>query len=150
MSRIKGRDTGPERAVADALRQRGLQWDAHAKELPGRPDIVFRSARLAIFIDGDFWHGWHFPAWRNKLSEAWEAKLEANIIRDMRNRRRLRRLGWAVLRLWEHQIEQDLDSCIVQIMNKLTQHEAVLQRSKCTLPTSHIRTRSAPSETTTY
>jgi DNA mismatch endonuclease (patch repair protein) len=143
MSRIKGRDTGLERAVADSLRRHGLAWEAHRRDLPGCPDFVFHDARLAIFVDGDFWHGWRFPAWRNKLSEAWEAKLEGNVRRDKRSRRRLQRLGWAVIRLWEHQIERDLDSCIVKIMSKLAQHEAVKKRKKSKpIPPSHVWTRS--------
>jgi DNA mismatch endonuclease (patch repair protein) len=124
MSRIKGRDTGLERAVADALRQHGLAWEAHRRDLPGCPDFVFGDARLALFVDGDFWHGWRFAAWRNKLSELWEAKIEGNVKRDQRNRRRLRRLGWKVLRLWEHQIEKDFDSCIVKILVGLKSREA--------------------------
>jgi DNA mismatch endonuclease (patch repair protein) len=119
MSRIKGRDTGLERAVADALRQHGLNWDAHRRDLPGCPDFVFRDARLALFVDGDFWHGWRFPAWRSKLSELWEAKIEGNVKRDQRNRRRLRSSGWAVLRLWEHQIEQDLHGCVAKVLREL-------------------------------
>jgi DNA mismatch endonuclease (patch repair protein) len=123
MSRIKGRDTGLERAVADALRRHGLAWDAHRRDLPGCPDFVFHDARLAIFVDGDFWHGWRFPAWRNKLSEFWEAKIGGNVKRDQRNRRRLRRLGWAVLRVWEHQIEHDLHGCVGKILKELKKHQ---------------------------
>jgi DNA mismatch endonuclease, patch repair protein len=121
MSRIKGRDTGPEKLVAAAFRGLGLSWDAHAKDLPGRPDFVFRQARLAVFVDGDFWHGWRFPSWRHKLSEAWEAKLEANLRRDQRNRRRLRRQGWQVIRIWEHQIERNFSACVLKIQTELAQ-----------------------------
>ena len=63
---------------------------------------------MAVFIDGDFWHGFRFEAWRDKLSEKWEAKIEANRKRDERNFRRLRREGWKVLRLWEHQVQRDI------------------------------------------
>src|SRR5262249_5143414 len=132
MSRIKGRDTGLERAVADELRQHGLDWDAHRKDLPGCPDFVFRDARLALFVDGDFWHGWRFPTWRNKLSELWEAKIEGNVKRDQRNRRRLRRLGWAVLRLWEHQIEDDLHSCVARILRDLKKHQVPEEHTPAT------------------
>jgi DNA mismatch endonuclease (patch repair protein) len=138
MSRIKGRDTGPERAVADALRQHGLVWDGHPKDLPGRPDFVFRGSRLAVFVDGDFWHGWRFSVWRNKLSPKWEAKLEGNVKRDKLNRSRLRRLGWEVLRVWEHQIERDLDSCVLKIVTKLRLHDAAEERTLNT-PASRIR-----------
>lgn len=106
MSRIKGRDTGPERAVASILLDLGLTPELQVRDLPGRPDFVFREQRVAIFVDGDFWHGWHFPRWRLKLSEKWEKKIEATRRRDARNHARLRRSGWRVLRIWEHQIEE--------------------------------------------
>jgi DNA mismatch endonuclease (patch repair protein) len=115
MSRIRGKDTGPERAVAEALRARGWDFETHARDLPGRPDILFRAAMVAVFVDGDFWHGWRFPVWRDKLSEKWEAKIEANRRRDARNFRRLRRAGWKVVRIWEHQVERDLPACIGRV-----------------------------------
>lgn len=115
MSRIKGKDTGPERAVAEALRSRGWEFETNARDLPGRPDILFRAPMVAVFVDGDFWHGWRFPLWRDKLSEGWEAKIEANRRRDARNIRKLRRLGWTVIRLWEHQTARDLYGCIARV-----------------------------------
>lgn len=120
MARIKGRDTGPELDLAAALKAAGLKWEGHAGDLPGRPDFVFRRHRLAVFVDGDFWHGWRFPAWRDKLSEAWEIKIDGNRRRDRRNHRRLRRMGWQVLRLWEHQIERDPLECVRRIQGKLS------------------------------
>lgn len=122
MARIRGRDTGPERAVAAALLERSLQFESHCKDLPGRPDIVFRAARLAIFIDGRFWHGWRFGQWRDKLSEKWELKIEGNMLRDRRNHRRLRCMGWVVIRLWEHQIERDIGKCMKRIEDRLRAH----------------------------
>lgn len=116
MSRIKGKDTGPERRIATSLSDYGHLWESHAKDLPGRPDFVFREHRVAVFVDGDFWHGWKFNEWRDKLSEAWEAKISANRARDARNHRRLRRMGWKVIRLWEHQIERDCAKCIAKIL----------------------------------
>lgn len=67
MAKIKGRDTGPERIVAGLLRDAGLTFENHARDLPGRPDFVFRDRRVAVFVDCDFWHGWRFPVWRDKL-----------------------------------------------------------------------------------
>ena len=119
MSRIRGRDTGPERAMADEFASRGLTWESHVQELPGRPDFVFRDSRLAVFVDGDFWHGWRFPQWRDKLSDKWEAKIEATRRRDARNRRRLRRMGWKVLRIWEHQITRSRDACVARVLSFL-------------------------------
>lgn len=106
MSRIRGTNTGLERKMGAALAATGLEWETHARDLPGRPDFVFRKARVAVFVDGDFWHGWRFPVWRHKLSEKWELKIEATRLRDRRNHRRLRRMGWLVLRFWEHKVEQ--------------------------------------------
>lgn len=120
MSRIKGKDTGPERAIANGLLMKGVSdWEGHAKDLPGRPDFLFRAQRVAVFVDGDFWHGWRFPVWRDKLSEKWEAKIEATRRRDMRNHRKLRRDGWTVIRIWEHQIKNDVNSCIDRILEQL-------------------------------
>lgn len=119
MSRIKGKGTGPEQAVAAMLREVGLDWEEHARDLPGRPDFVFRDKGVTIFVDGDFWHGWRFPQWRDKLSEKWEAKIAANRARDQRNHRRLRRNGWTVLRIWEHQIKKDPDRCLQRILEAL-------------------------------
>lgn len=116
MARIKGRDTGPERAVAKALASVTRSWECHASDLPGRPDFVFRKQRVAVFVDGDFWHGWRFAVWRDKLSERWEAKIDANRRRDARNHRRLRRAGWTVVRIWEHQVERDLAACVGRIL----------------------------------
>lgn len=119
MARIKGRDTGPERVVGGRLSDLGIAFESHARDLPGRPDFVFRDAHVAVFVDGDFWHGWRFPVWRDKLSPAWEAKIEKNRRRDARNFRRLRHQGWKVIRLWEHQLRRNLDACISRIAKAL-------------------------------
>ena len=127
MSKIRGRDTGPELAMADGFAARGLTWESHVGELPGRPDFVFRGSRVAVFVDGDFWHGWRFPQWRDKLSDRWEAKIEATRRRDARNRRRLRRMGWKVLRIWEHQIGRSRDACVLRVLS-LLQAEGGMQK----------------------
>lgn len=119
MARIKGKNTGPEQKVAIALAAQGLEWDSHACDLPGRPDFVFRPERVVLFVDGDFWHGWRFQMWRDKLSEIWEAKIESNRRRDVKNRRLLRRMEWKVVRLWEHQVTRDIDACMVKVLRML-------------------------------
>jgi DNA mismatch endonuclease, patch repair protein len=117
MSRIRGKGTKPELVVAGLLAAAGLKWEEHAKDLRGRPDFVLREFKVAIFVDGDFWHGWRFPAWRLKLSEHWERKIEGNIRRDARNFRGLRRAGWKVIRLWEHQIKKSPTDCLARILS---------------------------------
>lgn len=106
MGRIRGKDTGPERIVAAVLRAHRFKFEQHARDLPGRPDFVFRSRRLVILVDGDFWHGWRFPAWEHKLSPFWHEKIATNRARDARNIRKLRHAGWMVVRVWEHQLKR--------------------------------------------
>ena len=129
MSRIRGRDTGPERAMAGAFASRELTWESHVRELPGRPDFVFRDDRVAVFVDGDFWHGWRFPQWRDKLSDKWEAKIDATRRRDARNHQRLRRMGWKVVRIWEHQIERSPDRCLVKVVSFLRLDAEIQEKS---------------------
>ena len=105
--------------MARAFASRGLTWESHVRELPGRPDFVFRAAQVAVFVDGDFWHGWRFPLWRDKLSDKWEAKIDATRRRDARNHRRLRKMDWRVVRIWEHQIERSPDECLSRVISCL-------------------------------
>ena len=141
MARIKGKDTGPERMIDATLSAHGLAWESHARDLPGRPDFVFRRERVAVFVDGDFWHGWRFPQWRDKLSEKWEAKIDGNRRRDVRNRRRLKRMGWKVLRLWEHQVTADVDACVVRVLEKLEEiaSEEIVPSDKLKKPESNVK-----------
>jgi len=99
--------------------------ERHAKDLPGCPDFVNRRRKLAVFIDGSFWHGWRFPLWKHKLSPKWQLKIDGNRKRDQRNFARLRRGGWRVLRIWEHQIEQDVDVCVAKIRASLKKCSAL-------------------------
>ena len=78
MSRIRGKNTTPEQIIFSVLSREGISFSRHAADLPGRPDVVLRRAKLAVFIDGDFWHGWRFPLWKHKLSEKWQDKIEAH------------------------------------------------------------------------
>lgn len=116
MSRIRGKGTRPELAVQAMLEELGVPFQTHDRTLPGCPDFVLRHCSLCIFVDGDFWHGWRFESWRMKLSERWERKIAATRRRDELNRRRLRRAGWQVLRLWEHQLD-DPDRCRARILD---------------------------------
>ncbi len=119
MAQIKCRNTGPERIIQSFLSVLPYSFECHPNDLPGRPDFVFRRRRVAIFVDGDFWHGYRFPLWRHKLQAKWRTKIERNRNRDRRNFCRLRRSGWTVLRIWEHQIEQRLNMCFDRIRTAL-------------------------------
>lgn len=119
MSRVKNRDTDIERIVRSELHRRGYRFRKHVKRLPGTPDIVFTKAKLAILIDGDFWHGYRFPVWEHKVSEFWKQKIRKNRERDQKNIRKLRGMGWRVVRLWKHQIDGDLETCLNKIVTAI-------------------------------
>ncbi|RMF45189.1 MAG: very short patch repair endonuclease [Deltaproteobacteria bacterium] len=112
MSRIKGKDTGLELRVRSELHRRGYRFRKHVKELPGKPDVVFTKAKVAVFIDGDFWHGYRFTAWEHKVSDFWKQKINKNRERDRRNHKKLKEMGWTVIRLWQHDLERDFQECI--------------------------------------
>jgi len=110
MSRVKSRDTAPERAVRSMIHAMGYRFRLHRKNLPGKPDIVFGPRKKAVFIHGCFWHGHRCPKGRlPKSNEAfWRAKIETNRARDKRNTRRLKSLGWGVLVVWQCHLKNPL------------------------------------------
>ena len=85
MSLIRSKDTQPELTIRRLLHARGLRFRKHVAWLPGQPDIVFVSAKVTVFVDGDYWHGWRFPLWSGKLTAYWKHKIEGNRRRDGRN-----------------------------------------------------------------
>ena len=115
MKRVKLKNGSLEKLIQRELRLHGLRFSRHVRKLPGRPDIVFPCERVAVFVDGNFWHGWRLPAWEHKLSSFWRDKLRANRARDLRNFCRLRRLGWRVVRLWQHQLTSNLNDCVRRV-----------------------------------
>jgi DNA mismatch endonuclease (patch repair protein) len=115
MRAVKGSNTSLERVVEAAFQERRWVFQRNVADMPGKPDFVFTAARLVVFVDGDFWHGWRFPLWREKLTPYWKGKIERNRRRDQRHYRRLRRLGWRVVRLWEHQVARDLPAAVRRV-----------------------------------
>ncbi len=105
--------------VRSELHRRGYRFRKHVKALPGSPDAVFPKEKIAIFIDGDFWHGYHFPRWEHKLKDFWKEKIEQNRQRDQKNFRKLRKMGWHVIRIWEHEVKNDIESCIHRIISAI-------------------------------
>lgn len=115
MSRIRSKDTQAELQLRRALHHRGLRYRIHVKGLPGKPDIVFTKKRIAVFVDGDFWHGWKFDEWGAKLKPYWREKIEGNRARDRRYDVQLADLGWTVLRIWEHEVKGNIDLCATRV-----------------------------------
>ena len=124
MSSIKSRDTEPELMLRKALWQKGMRYRINYKKLPGKPDIVFTKAKIAVFCDGDFWHGHNWalrgiPSLEDELatySEFWRKKIRRNIARDKQNTEKLTGEGWLVIRLWESEIRTNLDRCVEAVV----------------------------------
>ncbi len=124
MAAVRSRNTRPEIALRSALWRRGLRFRIHAK-LPGKPDIVFPAARVAVFVDGDYWHGnaWRvrglpsFEAQFENMNNAdfWRAKIENNMARDRRVNSELVERGWQVVRVYESRIHADLPAVTDEI-----------------------------------
>jgi DNA mismatch endonuclease (patch repair protein) len=115
MARIKSKDTRPELQLRRALWAAGLRYRLVSR-LPGRPDIVIRRASLAIFVDGCFWHAcpdhYRVPATN---SDYWKAKRARNEARDRRVDKELQAKGWRVLRVWEHEVKDELEGVVDRI-----------------------------------
>jgi DNA mismatch endonuclease, patch repair protein len=120
MSRIRSKDTRPEMELRRALFRRGFRYRIHRKGLPGKPDIVFAKARLAVFCHGCFWHG-HEGCYKAPATNAefWKSKLDRNKARDENNKRDLESLGWRVLQVWECHIYNNIDAVVYNIASIL-------------------------------
>lgn len=104
MAQIRSKNTRPELLLRKILRKAGLSFSIHAN-LPGTPDIVFKRHKIAVFVDGEFWHGYNWVKKGIKPSTPfWKRKLLRNIARDKRVNRELRKSGWKVVRIWERQL----------------------------------------------
>ena len=94
----------------------GVRYRVHYK-IPGRPDIVFVGRKIAVFVDGCFWHGCPEHGVRPKTNSVfWNEKIQRNIDRDLRNKEKLEENGWKVLRFWEHAIENDVEAVLKEVL----------------------------------
>jgi DNA mismatch endonuclease (patch repair protein) len=104
MALVKSKDTGPELAVRRLVWRLGYRYRLHCGDVPGRPDIVFKALRKAVFVHGCFWHR-HKGCSRTRTPKSrvlfWRGKFEENMTRDRSTRARLSRAGWKVLVIWE-------------------------------------------------
>ncbi len=117
MRNIRSTGTTPERIVMKALRQKKIYFACHVKSLPGKPDIVFRRKRIAVFVDSDFWHG-HPTRFRMPQGniEYWRNKIAGNRKRDKDVNRQLRKAGWRVIRFWDYDVKHNLEKTIDRIL----------------------------------
>ena len=116
MKVIRRRDTAAEMILRRTIWRKGLRYVTQDRELPGTPDVVFRGARVAVFVDGDYWHGRVLIdrglralklTFRTRNRNFWIEKVVRNVERDHRQTAELRSLGWSVLRLWERDVLRD-------------------------------------------
>ncbi len=136
MSAIPSKNTEPELILRKALWQKKLRYRVNYKKLPGKPDVVFTKYRIAVFCDGDFWHGHNWAirgleSLEEELagySDFWRNKIEHNIARDTEVNRLLAEQGWTVIRLWESDIRSDLEGCVQKIEDVLTAAKKDKQR----------------------
>jgi DNA mismatch endonuclease (patch repair protein) len=116
MSRIRGKNTSPEMLLRRALWAAGLRYRIHYRTPAGRADLALVGARLAIYIDGCFWHGCpdHYVRPRSR-QDFWSAKLLENVQRDRRQTVQLESADWRVCRLWEHEVFENLPAVVERI-----------------------------------
>ncbi len=124
MARVRSKDTKPEMAVRRYLHNHGLRYRLHRRDLPGCPDLIFSSRRIAVFIHGCFWH--RHPGCRKTTmpvsgAEFWRDKFDATVKRDAKAQEELRQTGWTVLVIWECEVTPEgLDRLLRQIITHPT------------------------------
>ena len=126
MRRIRSKNTTPEIAVRRELYRRGLRYRCNYAELPGKPDIAFVKAKVAVFVDGCFWHR-HFGCPRTTTPKSnlsyWLKKFERTVDRDLETESQLLELGYDVIRLWECEIKASLDASVTAVTSRLLRHD---------------------------
>ncbi len=129
MKAVKSKDTKIEVKLRLALWHLGIRYRKNYKVYSCKPDIVITKYKIAIFCDGDFWHGKENPNIVKRNKNFWVAKIKRNMERDLENTIELRDNGWIVLRYWESDIENSLSKCIESVMHEISTVKNIKQRS---------------------
>ena len=119
MSRIRSKNTSIDRQMREMLSEAGARFEMYP-DLFGSPDFQV-GKRVLVFCDGDFWHGYRYAEKKRPAKKYWREKIEGNMRRDRKVSRKLRRDGWSVLRIWEHDIKKNPDKCMRKITGKAVQ-----------------------------
>lgn len=131
LSRVKRRDAKPEIELRRELHRRGLRFRVDYGPAPGRPDIAFTRAKVAVFLDGCFWHGCPLHGTSPKSNaDWWKAKIERNLTRDASVRDQLEQDGWLVLRYWAHDDVDDICDEVEDVWRDLS-GQALIDRDAC-------------------
>ena len=129
MGRVRLKRGLAETALAKALWHSGIRYRLNFKKLPGSPDIAITRHHIAVFVDGEFWHGKDWEARKPRLNrnrEYWIQKIEENMARDRRNDRELTALGWQVVRFWEKDVKKSPDRCADAVIAMIVQNDTDL------------------------
>lgn len=118
MSSVHSKDTRPERKLRKALWKQGIRYRKNYKNLPGKPDIAITRCKIAIFVDGDFWHGRNIKSVKTNR-EYWMAKFKRNQERDREINDLLTEMGWMVMRFWESDLKNDFNGCVNKILEEI-------------------------------
>jgi len=133
MSRIRNKDTSIEVSLRKALWKAGIRYRKNYAKLPGTPDIAITKHKIAIFCDGEFWHGKDWEKTKNKIQsnrEYWIKKIERNIDRDIEVNRKVCGNGWTVVRFWGTEIRKNLSGCVEEIQDIIFQNKIDSQNIK--------------------
>ena len=120
MSRIRGKNTKIDLEMKKILSKSKIKFEMYPKMF-GNPDFAIKRKQIALFCDGDFWHGYKYGEKKRPPKKFWRDKIEGNMKRDRKVTRKLRREGCSVLRFWEHDIENNPDKCLRRIKSKIKQ-----------------------------
>ncbi|RKI70077.1 very short patch repair endonuclease [bacterium 1xD42-67] len=118
MSRVRLKRGAAETALAKALWRAGYRYRLNDRRLPGSPDIAISRYRIAVFVDGEFWHGYDWARRKERLKsnrEYWIEKIQENIARDRRNDLLLQQAGWSPIHFWEKEVKKDLAGCVAAV-----------------------------------
>ncbi len=119
MQNIRSKNTEPERIIMSELRKQKIYFSTHAKNIIGKPDIVFRRKKIAVFIDSVFWHGHPTRFIQPKTNtEYWDNKIKTNKKRDRKVNKTLKSEGWCVIRLWDYDIKRNSRKCLNRILKE--------------------------------
>lgn len=121
MRQVKGKDTAPELVLRRALWASGVRgYRTHRRDLPGRPDLAFIGRKVAVFVDGAWWHGHPDKWWKGRSGDYWDRKVARNMERDRQADASLHALGWTVVRLWDFEVLRDPQGAARKVGDALT------------------------------
>ncbi|WP_458401455.1 very short patch repair endonuclease [Candidatus Avelusimicrobium sp.] len=124
MQAIRSTNTGIENLLCSALWKKGYRYRRNCRNIFGKPDIVFRKYKIAVFCDSEFWHGKDYVKETDRIGthqKYWREKIQRNIKRDRKVNRTLKKEGWIVLRFWGKDIQKNTERCAGKIISKINQ-----------------------------